>query len=69
MKKIISVLLTALMIVSMAVPAFAAGFDAVSTRSQIPVIRIFGDGEPMYDAEGNRLFHLRSFLNDGMNQD
>lgn len=69
MKKIISVLLIVLMIFSMAVPAFAAGFDAVSTRSQIPVIRIFGDGEPMYDAEGNRLFHLRSFLNDGMNKD
>ena len=69
MKKLLSVLLVALMLFSSAIPAFAAKFDAESSRSQIPVIRIFGDGEPMYDAEGNRLFHLRSVVTDGLNED
>lgn len=60
MKRIVSVLLTVLMIFSMAVPAFAADFDPESSRSQIPVIRVLGDGEPLYDAEGNKIFHLRT---------
>ena len=65
MKKIISVLLTVLMIFSMAVPAFAAEkFDPESSRSQIPVIRILGDGEPLYDADGNKIFHLRTDFTD-----
>lgn len=60
MKKIISVLLIVLMIFSMAVPAFAADVDAVSSKSQIPVVCVLGDGEPLYDAEGNKIFHLRT---------
>lgn len=53
------------MLFSFSVPAFAAKIDPESSRSQIPVIRVLGDGEPMYDAEGNRLFHIRSSLNEG----
>lgn len=69
MKKLISVLLVVLMLFSSVIPAFATGFDPESSRSQIPVIRILGDGEPMYDAEGNKLFHIRSMFNDGVNKD
>ena len=69
MKKLISVLLVVLMLFSSVIPAFATGFDPESSRSQIPVIRVLGDGEPMYDAEGNKLFHIRSMFNDGVNKD
>ena len=57
------------MLFSSVIPAFATGFDPESSRSQIPVIRVLGDGEPMYDAEGNKLFHIRSMFNDGVNKD
>lgn len=71
MKKIISVLLIVLMIFSMAVPAFAADVDAVSSKSQIPVVCVLGDGEPLYDAEGNKIFHLRTSFteSDGKEED
>lgn len=61
MKKIISALLATLLIFSMAVPAFA-GIDRNGTRSQIPVIRISGDGEALYNAEGERIMHFRGLL-------
>ena len=64
MKKIISVLLAVLMILTLSIPAFAQNIDPEESRSQIPVIRILGDGEPMYDAEGNKLFHIRSAFNE-----
>ena len=64
MKKIISVLLTVLMILPLALPASAQKINPEESKSQIPVIRILGDGEPMYDAEGNRLFHIRSMFNE-----
>ena len=39
-------------------PAFA-GVDVNESKSQIPVIRISGDGEALYDAEGNKIFHYK----------
>ena len=62
MKKIISLLLVAVMLCGFAVPAMAGSFNPESSRSQIPVIRILGDGEPLYDAEGNKIFYLRTSL-------
>lgn len=70
MKKIIAVLLTALMLFSAcSVGVFALGdidkptseIVVHSSRSQIPVIRILGDGEPLYDKDQKKIFHIRSF--------
>lgn len=58
MKRFISVLLSVLLIFSVMMPAFA-GVDVNESRSQIPVIRISGDGEALYDAEGNKIFHYK----------
>ncbi len=75
MKKIISVLLTLIMIFTLAMPAFAAsGFigdevNVFESRSQVPVIRILGDAEPMYDAEGNKLFNWRSMFSGDSEED
>lgn len=71
MKKITGIILALVMILSLAMPAVAAetNFDAVSSRSQIPVIRVLGDGEPLYDAEGNKLFHIRTSLTEDLGGD
>ena len=61
MKKFISLMLAVLLVFSVSVPAFA-GIDQNGTRSQIPVIRISGDGEALYNAEGERIMHFRSLL-------
>ncbi len=58
MKKIISVFLVTVLLFSFAIPAFS-WVDANETRSQIPVIRISGDGEALYDDQGNKVFHYR----------
>ena len=58
MKKTVSVLLVAVLIFTFALPAFS-WIDVNETKSQIPVIRISGDGEPLYDAQGNKIFHYR----------
>lgn len=69
MKKTISVLLAMLMIFSICSVGVSAIGDignsnesiiVHSTRGQIPVIRILGDGEPLYDADQNKLIHIRS---------
>ncbi len=61
MKKLVAVIITVLLVFSMAMPAFA-GINANTTRSQIPVIRISGDGEALYNAEGERIMHFRGLL-------
>ncbi len=58
MKKVVSLLLSAVLFFTFVLPAFS-WTDANETRSQIPIIRISGDGEPLYDAEGNKVFHYR----------
>lgn len=54
MKKALSVLLAIIMTFSLAMPAFA-GVDINASKSQIPIIRISGDGETLYDDKGNEL--------------
>ncbi len=70
MKKVISIILVALMLMSVcSTGVFAAGDIGVdngsikvhTSRSQIPVVRLLGDGEPLYDKDQNKLFHIRSF--------
>ena len=58
MKKIISVFLSLVLVFGIVLPAFS-WVDANESRSQIPVIRISGDGEPLYDSEGNKIFHYK----------
>lgn len=60
--KSISVILVIAMLMSFALPVFAKDGNWISqTRSDIPVIRISGDGEPLVDAEGNKVFHYKDF--------
>ena len=54
MKKLLSVLLAAVLMLSLATPAFAA-VNVNASKSQIPIIRISGDGETLYDDKGNEL--------------
>ena len=54
MKKTISVLLSILMVFSLAMPAFAAGSS--SYRGPIPTILITGDGDQIVDPDGNVLY-------------
>ena len=56
MKKVISILLAVVLVLSFMLPAFS-WVNIDETQSQIPVIRISGDGEALYDAEGNKIFH------------
>lgn len=78
MKKIVSVLLTLLMIFSICSVGVSAIGDignpnesiiVHSSRSQIPVVRILGDGEPLYDADQNKLIHIRSMTFGGSSDD
>lgn len=62
MKKVVSMLLVVVMMFSFASPALAYNFANVFTGSDIPVIAIFGDGEPIYDTEGNKIFHFSEML-------
>lgn len=61
MKKLLSVFLAAVMVFSLAAPSFAA--ELTSWWSQIPVVSIAGDGEPLYDADGNQIFKTTDILN------
>ncbi len=58
MKKLLSVFLSLLLVLGIVSPALA-GVDINESRSQIPVIRISGDGEALYDTEGNKIFHYK----------
>lgn len=58
MKKLISLFLSVVLIFSLILPAFS-WTDANESKSQIPIIRISGDGEALYDSEGNKVFHYK----------
>ena len=60
MKKLVSVLLVLVMAFTIAMPATA--IDLRRDGSDIPVVAIFGDGEPLYDGEGNKVFHFREII-------
>lgn len=62
LKKSLSVFLVILMVISLAMPAYANRTEFVSqSRSDIPVIRISGDGEQLVDENGNKVFHYKDF--------
>ena len=58
MKRILSCILAAVLIFGSIIPALAA-VDPNESHSQIPVIRISGDGEALYDPDGNKIFHYK----------
>ena len=58
MKKFLSVFLSIALIFSLAIPAFS-WVEINKSQSQIPVIRISGDGEALYDHDGNKIFHYK----------
>ena len=61
MKKLLSLLLVFSMIFALAAPASAATYQV--DGSPIPIITIYGDGEPIYDAnKEKKLFHFREIL-------
>lgn len=69
MKKVISVMLTLLMLFSICSTAvFAIGdigtetstIQVHSSKSQVPVIRILGDGEALYNENQEKIVHIRS---------
>ncbi len=61
MKKFLSAFLVVVLIFSLSLPSFS-WVDVNESRSQIPVIRISGDGEALYDEEGNKIFHYRDVV-------
>lgn len=62
MKKLVSVLLITVMLFAFSAPAFAAEYEV--GKSPIPVVTIYGDGEPIYDAEKKvKLFQFNEILN------
>lgn len=61
MKKVISVLLAIVLALGSVITCFA-WVNVDETKSQIPVIRISGDGEPLYDQEGNKIFHYKDVV-------
>lgn len=56
MKRIVALILSVVLVFGLMMPAFA-GVDINESRAQIPVIRISGDGEALYDENGNKIFH------------
>lgn len=68
MKRFLSIFLAVVLVFSVALPAFA-GIDRNGTKSQIPVIRISGDGEALYNAKGERIMHFRGLLEGNDSED
>ncbi len=60
MKKIISLLLSAIMIFSVALPASAA--YPIWQDSVIPIVRICGDGQALVDGSGNQILNFKKLL-------
>lgn len=56
MKKIVALFLSLVFVFGLVTPAFA-GVNIDETKSQIPVIRISGDGEALYNGDGKKIFH------------
>ena len=63
LKKSLSALLVIVMLAAVAVPAFAADTTQwiSQSRSDIPIIRISGDGEKLVDENGDKVFHYKDF--------
>ncbi len=63
MKKAISVLLALIMVFSLVLPA-SAKVSFYDIRNQVPVIRISGDGDALYDADNNKVFSFSNLLSE-----
>ena len=66
MKKIISSVLVIIMMFTMLILPVSAENEKTQismTGSQVPVVSIYGDGEPLYDEQGNKVFHFAEMLN------
>ena len=63
LKKSVSIILALIMLVALASPAFAADTTLwiSQSRSDIPIIRISGDGEKLVDENGDKVFHYKDF--------
>ena len=62
LRKSISLLLVVIMIMSLSASAFAKPIVWTSqSKSDIPIIRISGDGDPLVDENGNKVFHYKDF--------
>ena len=59
-KKILAVFMAALMILPLALPASAAW--GLSGSKDVPIIHIYGDGESIHDADGNKLLKYKDLL-------
>lgn len=61
-KRILSFFLVLTMLLTLSVPAFAKPSSWTSqSKSEIPVIRISGDGEALVDENGKKVFHYKDF--------
>ena len=59
-KKITALLLTVLLVGALCLPAIAKPTEWISqSLSDIPIIRISGDGEKLIDEDGNKVFHYK----------
>lgn len=59
MKKILSFFMVLVLIFTLTLPAYA---DWSDSQSQIPVILISGDGDSIYDAQGNEVFRFSKIV-------
>ena len=63
LKKLLCVVLALLLTLSLSAPAFAKGSTWISqSHSDIPIIRISGDGEKLVDENGDKVFHYKDAL-------
>lgn len=63
MKKILAILLSILIISLSVAPAYAMEVPNSWSGSKVPVVALFGDGEAIYDEEGNKVFKFSEILN------
>ena len=63
LKKAVALVLVLVLTMSLGVSAFAShGTEFISqSKSDIPIIRISGDGEQLVDENGNKVFHYKDF--------
>ena len=58
MKKLLSILLCLSLLFAVAAPASAAAITPTRVGSQIPIVFIAGDGEPIYDENDNQILKI-----------